>query len=372
MTRDTHNTELRKQVGQLIVMGFDGTEMSSRLESLITRIRPGGIVLFARNIVTPQQTHELLKSCQKLVSTPMFLCVDMEGGLVDRLKKAITPAPSPEAVFRAGDRKLFRKHGRLIGAECRAVGFNVDFAPVSDLAFEASRSVMASRAVSASPKETVVYVREFLRGLGDAGVLGCGKHFPGLGEGKLDSHHDLPVIEKPWKKLWAEDLYPYRALRRDYPFVMVCHAAYPAVTKNRTPASMSPDWITGVLRNKIGYRGLVISDDLEMGGVLTAATIQDAAAEHIAAGGDIALICHREDFIVNAYETMIQRAETDRRFARRVKESAQRVLAFKKKARGLKRFPPPPKPQAIERLTRQLWEFSEQVRLDALGQEEQA
>src|SRR5581483_6076490 len=251
MTRDTHNTELRKQVGQLIVMGFDGTEMSSRLESLITRIRPGGIVLFARNIVTPQHPHELLKSCQKLVSTPMFLCVDMEGGLVDRLKKAITPAPSPEAVFRAGDRKLFRKHGRLIGAECRAVGFNVDFAPVSDLAFEASRSVMASRAVSASPKETVVYVREFLRGLGD---------------GKLDSHHDLPVIEKPWKKLWAEDLYPYRALRRDYPFVMVCHAAYPAVTKNRTPASMSPDWITGVLRNKIGYRGLVISDDLEMGG----------------------------------------------------------------------------------------------------------
>src|SRR5581483_2934537 len=148
-------------------MGFDGTEMSSGLEALIKRLQPGGVVLFARNIVSPQQTHALLKACQDLVSTPMFLCVDMEGGLVDRLKKAIAPAPSAEAVFRAGDRRLFRKHGRLIGAECRAVGFNVDFAPVSDLAFEASRSVMASRAVSASPKETVVYVREFLRGLGD-------------------------------------------------------------------------------------------------------------------------------------------------------------------------------------------------------------
>lgn len=367
-----NNSELLKQIGQLIIMGFDGTEMSSGLESLIKRIGPGGVVLFARNIVNPQQTYDLLKSCQQLVSTPMFLCVDMEGGLVDRLKKAISPAPSAEAVFKAGDRKLFRKHGRLIGAECRAVGFNTDFAPVSDLAFDASRTVMASRAVSANPKETIHYVREFLRGLADAGVLGCGKHFPGLGEGNLDSHHDLPVIDKPWKKLWSEDLYPYRALRRDYPFVMVSHATYPQVTKNRTPASLSPEWITGVLRKKIGYRGLVVSDDLEMGGVLAAASVEDAAAEHIAAGGDIALICHREEFIVRAHEVFLKRASSDRRFAQRVKESSQRILAFKKKAHGLKRFPPPPKPESIQRLTRQLWEFSEQVRLDALGREEQS
>src|SRR5947209_8520282 len=119
-------------------------------------------------------------------------------------------------------------------------------------------------------------------------------------EGDLDSHHDSPVIEKPWKKLWAEDLYPYRTLRRDYPFVMVCHAAYPAVTRNRVPASLSFVWINGVLRKKIGYRGLVISDDLEMGGVLAAGPIEDAAVEHIAAGGDIALICHQEEFIVRA------------------------------------------------------------------------
>ena len=372
MPSKQNNSELRKQIGQLIVMGFNGTAMSSGLESLIRRVQPGGVVLFARNIVTPQQTHTLLKACQQLVPTPMFLCVDMEGGLVDRLKKAIAPAPSAEAVFRTADRKLFRKHGRFIGAECRTAGFNVDFAPVSDLAFEASRSVMASRSVSADPKKTVLYVREFLRGLSDAGVLGCGKHFPGLGEGKLDSHYDLPVIEKPWKRLWAEDLYPYRTLRREYPFVMVSHGAYPAVTRNRIPASISRTWITDVLRKKIGYRGLVISDDLEMGGVLATVPVEEAATEHIAAGGDIALICHREDFILRAYEKFIQRAETDARFARRVGDSAKRITAFKKKARGLKRFPPMPKPKDLDRLSRQLWEFSEQVRLEVLGQEEQA
>ncbi len=116
---------------------------------------------------------------------------------------------------------------------------------------------MSSRAVSADPKEVVAYAREFLRGLGDAGVLGCGKHFPGLGEAKLDTHHELPSVEKPLHKLWEQDLVPYRIMRRELPFVMVSHAAFPAVTKERNPASLSKKWITDILRKKIGYRGLI-------------------------------------------------------------------------------------------------------------------
>ncbi len=371
VARKSQNADLAEQVGQLLIIGFDGTEMSPSLEALIRRVQPGGVILFARNIVSAQQTHELLKACQKLSPTPLFCCVDMEGGLVDRLKKAVAPAPSPAAVFATGDRKLFRNHGRLIGAECRALGFNTDFAPVSDLAFESSRKVMASRAVSANPKETIVYVREFLRGLRDAGVFGCGKHFPGLGEGQLDSHHDLPLIEKPWKKLWAEDLYPYRTLRRDYPFVMVCHAAYPRITGVQT-ASLSSRWISQVLRKKIGYRGLIISDDLEMGGVLSAAPVEQAAIQHIRAGGDIALICHKEEFVLRSYERLLKETQADRRFAQHVSNSVQRVLAFKRKARPLKRFPPPPSEKTVERLSRQLWEFSEQVRLETLAEEERA
>ncbi|MGC2247793.1 MAG: glycoside hydrolase family 3 N-terminal domain-containing protein, partial [Terriglobales bacterium] len=234
-------------IGQLLIVGFDGTEISPPLASLLSKIQPAGVILFARDIVQAEQTHRLLRECQKCVELPLFTCVDLEGGQVDRFRNVLGPAPSAGDVFASRDRKLFRKHGTIIGENCRALGFNVDFAPVLDLGFEASRKVMSSRAVSADPKETVRYAREFLHGLGDAGVLGCGKHFPGLGEGKLDSHHELPVIRKSFKKMWAEDLVPYRILRRQLPLVMISHAAYPEVTGDRAPASLSKKWITDIL-----------------------------------------------------------------------------------------------------------------------------
>ncbi len=164
----------------------------------------------------------------------------------------------------------------------------------------------------------MAYAREFLAGLRASKVLGCGKHFPGLGEGKLDSHHKLPIIQKPLKKLWAEDLFPYRALRAQLPMVMVSHAAYPAVTRNQTPASLSKTWITDILRKRIGYRNLIVSDDLEMGAVLSAASVGEAAVEHIRAGGDLCLICHREDYITTSLRRAYQsdRARTPVREAR--------------------------------------------------------
>src|SRR5712692_3735433 len=368
-------------VGQLLIIGFNGTEMSPRLASLLTKIQPAGMILFARNITGADQTHTLLRECQKCVPTPLFICVDLEGGTVDRFRNVLGSAPSPAEVFATGSRALFRKHGRVIGENCRALGFNVDFAPVLDLAYEASRSVMSSRAVSDDPKQVVAYAREFLRGLGEASVLGCGKHFPGLGEATLDTHRELPSVEKPLRKLWDQDLVPYRALRRELPFVMVSHAAFPAVTKQRTPASLSKKWITDILRRKIGYRGLVCSDDLEMAGVLAAAPIEQAAIEqvmigHIRAGGDLGLICHPEDFILRAHESLIREAERDSRFARRVGESARRVLAFKKKTFDKKsmaaRRTPAPTSARVERLARQLWEFGEEIRMATLAREERA
>lgn len=357
-----------------MVVGFDGSEVSSGLASRLKRVQPAGVILFARNISSAEQTFKLLKDCQTQVASPLFRCVDLEGGKVDRLRNVIGPAPSPAEVFATGDRKLFRKHGRLIGENCRALGFNVDFAPTVDLAFEASRSVMSSRAVSADPQQTSAYAREFLRGLRDSGVLGCGKHFPGLGEGKLDSHHELPVIDKPWKKLWAEDLAPYRTLRPHLPFVMVSHAAYPDVTKDQTPASLSKKWINDILRKKIGYTGLVASDDLEMGGVLAAAPIEKAAVGHVRAGGDLCLICHKEEFVIRAYEELIREAERDSVFRRRVAEAAARVQRLKRKlfASILWKTPPSPTASKVQRLSRQLWEFSEQVRLDTINRQETA
>lgn len=357
-------------VGQLLIIGFDGTEISPRVRSLLTRLQPAGVILFARNIKTAEQTWKLLRECQKCVAAPLFTCIDLEGGPVDRFRDALGTAPSAADVFATGDRELFRKHGEIIGSNCRALGFNADFAPVLDLAFEASHSVMGSRAVSADPLEAVVYARGFLAGLRAASVLGCGKHFPGLGEGKLDSHHELPVIEKTLKSLWAEDLLPYRTLRRQLPMVMISHAAYPMVTRDRTPASLSKVWITDILRKRIGYRNLVVSDDLEMGGVLSAAPVGEAAVEFVRAGGDLCLICHREDHVLQAHEALLRAAEQDSKFARRVAGAAGRVAAFKRKsafAGGRSRARQAPSKAMVEKLSRRLWEFGEQVRLEPYG-----
>ena len=341
--------------------------MSPGLAALLTRIQPAGVILFARNITGGEQTYKLLKDCQACVSTPLFTCVDMEGGRVDRFRKVLGSAPSAADVFATGNRKLFRKHGRIIGDSCRALGFNTDFAPVVDLAFEASKTVMTSRAVSADPKAGRDLRARISGWIAEANVIGAAKHFPGLGEANLDTHHELPSVNKSWKELWAEDLYPYRTMRRELPMILIGHANYPEVTHDESPASLSKKWINDVLRKKIGYRGLVVSDDLEMGGVLKAGPIEQAAIGHIRAGGDLCLLCHIEEYVTRSYEELIKEAEADRKFARRVKGSVARILAFKKKSPALKRASPAPTPAKLDKLSRQVWEFGEAGRPDQAG-----
>jgi beta-N-acetylhexosaminidase len=358
-----------------LIIGFDGIEMSPRLRSLLGRIQPAGVILFARNLQGTEQTQRLLRDCQKCVRAPLFTCVDLEGGTVDRFRDVLGAAPSAAEVFATGARKLFRKHGEIIGRNCRTLGFNVDFAPVLDLAFAASNKVMGSRVVSAKPRETVAYAREFLAGLRAAKVLGCGKHFPGLGEGKLDSHLALPVIEKSLKRLWIQDLAPYRELRRQLPFVMIAHAAYPQVTRDRTPASLSKIWISDILRKRIGYRDLIVSDDLEMGGVLTAAPLGQAAVESVRAGADLCLVCHHEESVLQAYEGLVNASERDARFGGRVAQAVRRVAAFKRKWSKLLRKDAAAgsldlSPETAAKLSRNLWEFAEQVRMEKLHRQE--
>jgi len=360
-------TLLQDTIGQLLIIGFDGTEVSPRLVSLLKRVQPAGVILFGRNIETPQQTWQLLSDCRKCVDAPLFTCVDMEGGLVDRFREAMGPTPSAAEVYRTGDRQLFHKHGQIIGENCHALGFNVNFAPTLDLAFEASRGVMGSRSVSADPKQVAKYARGFLRGLSDAGVLSCGKHFPGLGEGRLDSHHDLPVIQKAYRRMWQQDLVPYRALRKELPMVMVSHAAFPALTTKPVPASLSRRWITDVLRKAISYRGLILSDDLEMGGVLKAAPLGQAAVEFIRAGGDLALVCHQEERVIEAFDALNRACDTDAKFRERAEEAAAHIASFKKKWARQLRSAKAPSVKRITELTRKLWEFGEQMRFESIA-----
>jgi beta-N-acetylhexosaminidase len=364
-TKSNPNT-LAAKVGRLFVIGFEDPELSVQTRSMLTKIQPAGVVLFGRNINSANQTHQLLKDCQALVSSPLFTCVDVEGGRVDRFRNVNGGTPSAADVFSTGNKKLCREHGKVIGEFCRALGFNTDFAPVLDLALEASRSVMSSRAVSPDPRQTIAYGKQFLSGLREVGVLGCGKHFPGLGEGNLDSHLQLPVIAKSFKKLWDEDMVPYRLLRRQLPFVLISHAGYPGITGDNTPATLSKKLITNVLRRRIGYTGLVISDDMEMGAVLNTVSVEEAAIAHIEAGGDLCLICRTEELILRAHEAVRKEVETSAAFARRVRVAATRVEKLKKKLFYSIRwkFPPAPTQRKIDRLSLQLRQFVENVRLE--------
>jgi beta-N-acetylhexosaminidase len=321
---------VREQVGQLLLLGMDGCELGVVQAAWMRMLQPCGIVLFQRNIENAAQTRELLEAVQATTRAPMLRAVDLEGGQVDRLRDALAPMPSAGRIAALHSASFARQHGELIGAAARAFGFNCSFAPVLDLAAPESASVLGDRAAGETATAVVAYAKPFLQGLTATGVLGCGKHFPGLGGGDLDSHHALPRIRRNWKTLWAEDIAPYRELRQKLPLVMVSHAAYPKIGGNSEPASLSPFWIQKVLRQKIGFPGLVLSDDMEMKAIASR-KIEIAALEFIEAGGDVFLICHDAAAITAAYEAVLKEAERSTSFRRKVVAAAQRVMQAKKR-----------------------------------------
>ena len=350
---------LRQQVGQLIIAGVEGVELTALEVAWLKLMQPSGVILFRRNVEEAEQVVRLLHQVQESSPTAQLRCIDLEGGLVDRLRDLIAPMPSPAAVFATGKRANFARHGRLIGQEARALGFNVTFAPVLDLALPASEAVMRTRVVSDDPPDVITYAEGFLDGLAHHHVLGCGKHFPGLGGGGLDSHHAMPIIERSWGELWDNDLVVYRGLAARLPMVMVAHASYP-FTKDRKPASVSSFWISEVLRKKIGFRGLVVSDDMEMGGILTQVSIEDAALQAVAAGTNLIEICKDPSLILRAYEALLSEAERSPVFRRRVETSCRHVLAHKHRLL-ISPLPRVPSGAAIARLRLAIERFAKGV-----------
>jgi beta-N-acetylhexosaminidase len=309
---------LRHAAGSLLVVGLAGAELTNLERAWLKLVRPGGIILFRRNIVDARQTRALLDEATGLGASHGFRCVDVEGGTVDRLREPLAPMPSAQAVMQAATStkkmQMIRQQGELVAQGVKAFGFNTTLAPVLDLALPASAGVMGTRAAAATAVDVVEYGRGFLAGLAKHGVVGCGKHFPGLGGGALDSHLETPAIRRSNGDLWREDLAPYRALRNELPMVMVNHAAYPDTPGKDRPASVSPYWIATVLRKRIGYRGIVFSDDLEMGGILKFMPIEEAAVAAIRAGMDLLEICHSPDLILRAYEALVAESERSAAF----------------------------------------------------------
>jgi beta-N-acetylhexosaminidase len=328
---------LRQAAGSLLVVGLGDKELTAMERAWLKLVRPAGIILFRRNIVDRVQTRALLAEATSFCPPHCGAFVDVEGGTVDRLRDVLASIPSVQAVAQAaratGRAALQREHGELVAQAVKAFGFNSSFAPVLDLALPESRKVMETRCAAETGAGVVAYASEFLAGLAAQGVTGCGKHFPGLGGGTLDSHLETPKIERTWEQMWQEDLEPYRALRSQLPMIMVNHAAYPLTADPARPATVSKFWMQTVLRRRIGYRGMVVSDDLEMGGVTKFMPIAEAAVVTVRMGSDLALICHHPEPILQTYEALIREGERSAAFSKiliqRARESARkRVKAF--------------------------------------------
>ena len=326
---------LRQVAGSLLVVGLGGTELTGLERAWLRLVRPAGIILFRRNIADARQTRALLDEATVLGSAHSLRCVDVEGGTVDRLREALAPMPSAQAVARAarapGKAGLAREHGELVARAVQAFGLNTTLAPVLDLGLPDSAEVLGTRTAAATPSAVVAYARGFLSGLATRGVVGCGKHFPGLGGGTRDSHLETPAILRGARQLWREDLAPYRELRDELAIVMVNHAAYPETPGKARPASVSRYWITTVLRNQIGYNGIAFSDDLEMGGILKFMPIEEAAVAAVRAGIDLMEICHSPELILRAYEALIAEAERSAAFLAMLLTRAKRTALLRAK-----------------------------------------
>jgi len=327
---------LRQAAGSLLAVGVAGEELSAMERAWLKLIRPAGVILFRRNIANARQTRALLDQAAGFCAAGSVRFVDVEGGTVNRLGEVLAPIPSAQAVACAarirGTGALSREHGALIAKAVKAFGFNSPLAPVLDLGLPESAAVMQTRCAAPAAAGVAEYARAFLAGLRSQGAFGCGKHFPGLGAGIRDSHWETPEIRRNWRNLWREDLEPYRVLRQQLPMVMVNHAAYPLTADKKHPASVSRFWIGGVLKKRIGYRGLIVSDDLEMGGVAKFMPIGEAAVEAVRAGADLLLICHHAEAVLLVYESLIAEAERSAAFR---KILLARAAGAKRKRAGI-------------------------------------
>ena len=334
---------LEQQIGQFLFIGLPGTELDADTRALIEEVKPGGIIIFGRNVAGPEQLRALLDGVRELLPTPPLVGIDQEGGLVDRLRRIFTPMPAARTIRQHGDLAAARALGRITGEVLRMLGFNMNFAPVMSIMTD-DRDLLSnglySRSFGRSPGEVLGYTTVYLRGLQGTGCLGCLKHFPGIGAGEVDSHEEMPVVQLSHDDLIAQDLAPYIELfqRRDDRIrcVMVSHGGFPNIDiREETtggllePASLNYNIVTRLLREELGYKHLVITDDLEMGAIMRHYDIGDAAVKAAHAGEDMLLICATPERIRRGHEALVEAARSGRLSPERIGESLHRIARTK-------------------------------------------
>jgi beta-N-acetylhexosaminidase len=337
---------VEQKIGQLFFIGIPGADIDEPTRALLDKIQPGGVCLFSRNIRERSQTRDLLDELREPLPVEPFLSVDQEGGLVDRLRRILTPMPPAEKIRTIEDASVF---GSIVAETLCILGFNMNFAPVIDVIDEKRSGYsngLHSRAFGRSKEEAAGLAAAFLNAMQDNGCLGCVKHFPGLGASEVDSHKELPTVSIPEDEFFEKDLYPYKKMfaSGSVKSVMVAHAAFPNVRLQEAdqsgkllPSSLSPAIISKLLRGDLGFDGLVLTDDLEMGAIVENYGVGEACRMAISAGADMLAICASVDAINEGYTAVADAVTTGEISEERLDQSIDRISSLKRSFK-----PPPP------------------------------
>ena len=337
-------TGLRGHLGQLVVAGFAGVSLPVELRAIGREFDLGGVILFARNVEAPLQVAEVAYDVKQLAAVPPWVSVDQEGGRVQRLRAPFTEWPPLASLGRCGDANLVERFGRALARELRSVGITLDYAPVLDVHTNAANPVIGDRALSEDPAEVARLGAVLIRALETEGVAACGKHFPGHGDTSLDSHLELPVVEHEPARLQEVELRPFRAaIAAGVAAIMTAHVRYPALDE-AAPATLSRAVVTGLLRDELGYDGLVVTDDMAMGAIAKHQAPAPAAVEAVRAGCDLVLLCEPDPAAqVAVIEELIHAVEDGTLAASRVEDALGRQRRARERfLRGDESWRPPP------------------------------
>lgn len=320
---------VEQKVGQLLVAGVEGTAPGGDARTAVAEYRVGGVILFGRNVENAGQLAQLTDGLKALngAYTPLFLCVDEEGGRVSRMPPEVTDLPSAYQYVRDGGDAEAR--GRVLAAACAAFGFNVDFAPSLDIWSNPENTVIGDRAFGNDWELATGVGNCVAAAISEGGVIPVVKHFPGHGDTAVDSHKELPVVDKTLDALRESELIPFRdAVEAGAPAVMVAHILMTQIDPER-PASLSHPVVTGLLREELGFDGVVFTDDLTMGAVSNTYGMGETAVLAFEAGCDALLVCHGADNLTAARAALLDAVESGRISQQRLDESVTRILTLK-------------------------------------------
>jgi beta-N-acetylhexosaminidase len=320
---------LERQIGQMLMVGIGGYELTTAELKICQSHNFGGFILFSRNCSDPTQIDSLCRSLYKTTPNLPFIAIDEEGGRVHRLPPPFTHFPSAGLVGKTGSPDLAFRVGRAVAAELTLLGINLNFAPVLDVNSNAENPIIGDRSFGATPDQAAAMALAWSEGLSSSGIIPCGKHFPGHGNTATDSHRDLPLVAKSLSELHEVELHPFlRACRSRIQAMMTAHVVFPAFDE-KFPATLSSRIVTGVLRQELGYEGVVFSDDMEMKAITGNFDTEEAAVSAVRAGINVLLYCHDLTKAAGISELLCREARHDRQLRARINESSARISKLK-------------------------------------------